>query len=85
MQVTGWFGVSQGDNVELPDRWSEPRPSPGGLSPKGLCGEGGMGRGLHNFIRDLKNAATPDKEAKRVREELAKIRAKFRGEKELDT
>ena len=44
-----------------------------------------MGRGLHNFIRDLKNAATPDKEAKRVREELAKIRAKFRGEKELDT
>ena len=43
-----------------------------------------MGRGLHNFIRDLKNAATPDKEAKRVAEELAKIRAKFRGDKELD-
>ena len=45
---------------------------------------GVMGRGLHNFIRDLKNAATPDKEAKRVAEELAKIRAKFRGDKELD-
>lgn len=44
-----------------------------------------MGRGLHNFIRDLKNAATPEKESKRVQEELSKIRAKFRGEKELDT
>eukprot|EP01047_Picozoa_sp_COSAG01_P061458 COSAG01_NODE_7681_length_3100_cov_12.140356_2_plen_669_part_01 len=43
-----------------------------------------MGRGLHNFIRDLKNAATPEKEQKRVFEELAKIRAKFRGEKDLD-
>lgn len=43
-----------------------------------------MGRGLHNFIRDLKNASSPEKEQKRVAEELAKIRAKFRGGKDLD-
>jgi AP-2 complex subunit alpha len=42
-----------------------------------------MGRGLHNFIRDLKNASTPEKETKRVAEELAKVRTKFRGGKEL--
>ena len=37
-----------------------------------------MGRGLHNFIRDLKNCNKPDQELKRVQEELAKIRQKFR-------